>query len=86
VHVWGVIVDRLVANPWFVIALVALVLIFLYALAALVFRKKKDGDHVTIRLFPPKIEIRGSAEPQAESAQTELAEQPRSWWHARKRS
>jgi hypothetical protein len=83
---WGVIVDRLVANPWFLIAFVALVLIFFYALATLAFRKKKDGDHVTIRLFPPKIEIRGNTEPHAESTQTELAEQPQRWWQTRKRS
>jgi hypothetical protein len=86
VRVWGVIVDRLVGNPWFVIALVALVLAFFYALATLAFRKKKDGDHVTIRLLPPKIEIRGRAEPQTDSAQTELAERPRKWWRTRKQS
>jgi hypothetical protein len=60
VRVWAVVVERLVSNLWAVSVVVAMIAVAVFVLAHLVLTKRQPGDHITIRLFPPKIEVRGA--------------------------
>lgn len=60
-------------SQWTYVVLVALLSLFVYAVAALVLTTKHPGDRIMIRLLPPKIEIDTRTSSPTETAELQAA-------------